>query len=94
MPYYSTFAVGMARTLSRVGNLILFAALLNKLGGHKLRKYKRGILRTLTLFARMNPGKVEIDARGQVIWKDEKLGAFVVIATRIGKTTGEEVGDV
>ena len=60
----------------------------------RAQAYKRGKLKILTLFARMNPGKVELDARGQVIWKDEMHGEFVVMATRIDKTTGQEVGDV
>ena len=60
----------------------------------RAQTYKRGRMEILTIFARMNLGKVELDARGQVKWKGEKLEEFVVIATRIDKTTGEEVGDV
>lgn len=48
----------------------------------------------LKLIARTAPGMVEVDSRGEPVWKDEKHGEFVVIATRIAKVTGQEVGDV
>jgi hypothetical protein len=37
---------------------------------------------------------VELDERGEPIWKEEKHGQFVGMATRIDKATGEEVGNV
>ena len=40
----------------------------------------------------MDPGKVELDAREQVVWKDEMHGEFVVMATRIDKTSGQRSG--
>jgi len=37
---------------------------------------------------------VELDGMGEPTWKEEKYGQFVVMATRIDKATGGEVGNV
>ncbi|KAL8638163.1 MAG: hypothetical protein Q9226_009024 [Calogaya cf. arnoldii] len=56
--------------------------------------HKKGKPKMLRLIARTAPGMVEVDSSGEPVWKDEKYGEFVVIATRIDKATGQEVGDV
>lgn len=60
----------------------------------RAKAFKKEKMRVLRIAARSGYGAVEVDARGEPIWNEQKHGEFVVIATRIDKHTGLEVGDV
>ena len=51
-------------------------------------------MKLLRLIAQMKPGSVDVNGRGQPVWKDEKQGEFVMMATRTDRITGQEVGDI
>lgn len=60
----------------------------------RAKTFKKEKLKVLRIAAQSGYGVVEVDARGAPIWNEQKHGEFVVIATRIDKHTGLEVGDV